>query len=249
MSTCWGIIPSAGCGSRIQPLAFSKELLPIGSLYENSVERPKAVSEYLIERMKKAGVCNICMVISPRKSDILRYFGSGTQNIKFCYTVQQNPSGLCDAIFCALPLINNSDQVIIGLPDTIWFPEDGLLRLPDNSLSFLLFPVDKPHLYDAVETTNDSYVKKIHVKRENITHNWIWGAIKMNGVVMHDLYRLWCSEGRHDEYFGTLVNAYLEQGGEAIAIKAGTEYVDVGTVDGYRNAIQLLIRQKTGKTE
>ena len=27
----WGIIPAAGKGSRIQPLAFSKELLPVGS--------------------------------------------------------------------------------------------------------------------------------------------------------------------------------------------------------------------------
>ena len=27
----WGIIPAAGTGTRIQPLAFSKELLPVGS--------------------------------------------------------------------------------------------------------------------------------------------------------------------------------------------------------------------------
>jgi glucose-1-phosphate thymidylyltransferase len=26
----WGIIPAAGEGKRIQPLAFSKELLPVG---------------------------------------------------------------------------------------------------------------------------------------------------------------------------------------------------------------------------
>ena len=28
----WGIIPAAGAGSRIQPLAFSKELLPVGGV-------------------------------------------------------------------------------------------------------------------------------------------------------------------------------------------------------------------------
>ena len=39
-----------------------------------------------------------------------------------------------------------------------------------------------------------------------------------------------------DEYFGTLVNAYLAQGGRAIGVKAGSAYVDVGTVDGYRAA-------------
>jgi hypothetical protein len=34
--------------------------------------------------------------------------------------------------------------VLVGLPDTIWFPEDGLRALPDDRLSFLLFPVKNP---------------------------------------------------------------------------------------------------------
>jgi glucose-1-phosphate thymidylyltransferase len=33
----WGIIPAAGRGSRIQPLAFSKELLPVGSKTEAGI--------------------------------------------------------------------------------------------------------------------------------------------------------------------------------------------------------------------
>ena len=38
----WGIVPAAGMGSRIQPLAFSKELLPVGSRHDGEVERPRA---------------------------------------------------------------------------------------------------------------------------------------------------------------------------------------------------------------
>ena len=34
----WGIIPAAGRGSRIQPLAFSKELLPVGSRILNDTQ-------------------------------------------------------------------------------------------------------------------------------------------------------------------------------------------------------------------
>ena len=56
MSFRWGIIPAAGMGTRIQPLAFSKELLPIGTDVRGSDERPRAISEYLIERMTLAGV-------------------------------------------------------------------------------------------------------------------------------------------------------------------------------------------------
>ena len=60
----WGIIPAAGAGSRIQPLAFSKELLPVGSQMREGQERPRAVSEYLVERMvagwsKQAMFCDL----------------------------------------------------------------------------------------------------------------------------------------------------------------------------------------------
>src|SRR5512140_286014 len=119
----WGIVPAAGAGSRIQPLAFSKELLPVGSRIESGVERPRAVSEYLVERMIRGGATNICFVISPGKSDILEYYGGGMETAHICYAVQPRPGGLCDAIFSALPLIHPADQVVIGLPDTIWFPE------------------------------------------------------------------------------------------------------------------------------
>ena len=100
----WGIIPAAGSGSRIQPLAFSKELLPVGSRQAGAGERPAAVSEYLVERMIRAGATRLCFVISPGKSDILEYYGGQLGPAHLCYVVQTQPVGLCDAIFCALPL-------------------------------------------------------------------------------------------------------------------------------------------------
>ena len=62
----------------------------------------------------------------------------------------------------------------------------------------------------------------------------------MPGRVFHELYLLWCRPERRDEYFGTLVNAWIAEGGEALGVQSGREYVDVGTVNGYRHAIQLL---------
>src|SRR5437868_2061835 len=73
----WGIVPAAGAGSRIQPLAFSKELLPVGSRLDGTTERPRAVSEYLVERLVQAGAEKICFVFAPGKSDILEYYGGG----------------------------------------------------------------------------------------------------------------------------------------------------------------------------
>ena len=239
----WGIIPAAGAGSRIQPLAFSKELLPVGSRMEGTTERPRAVSEYLIERMVIGGANNICFVISPGKSDIMEYYGGSLGSTFLSYVVQPRPAGLCDALFRAVPLINPNEPVLIGLPDTIWFPEDGFCALPDDRLSFLLFPVEHPEVFDAVVTDEDGNVREIQVKRANPDSSWIWGAFKMPGAVLHDLHRLWIERERRDEYMGTLVNAWLARGNNATAVRAGESYVDVGTLHGYREAIQLLSRQ------
>jgi glucose-1-phosphate thymidylyltransferase len=237
----WGIVPAAGRGSRIQPLGFSKELLPLGTRSRGHSERPCAVSEYLVERMVIAGADKLCFVIAPGKSDILEYFGQyGHANT--AYVVQPRASGLCDAIFRAEPLVGRSEPVMVGLPDTVWFPKNALCLLPDEVLSFLLFPVENPQLFDAVALHGDNRVREIQVKQMDAASNWIWGAFKMPAATFHDLAELWRQRNQSDEYIGTLINAYLTNGGTAYGVKGGEAYVDVGTLNGYRGALQLLER-------
>lgn len=236
----WGIVPAAGAGSRIQPLAFSKELLPVGSVREGDVERPCAVSEYLIDRLVLGGATKIAFVISPGKSDIVEYFGAGTSDTSIAYVVQPAPIGLCDAIFRALPLVGEDQHVLVGLPDTVWFPADALAALGDEDLSFLCFPVEQPHLFDAVLADEAGNVLEVQVKDPNATSRWIWGAFKLRAQVLRELFDLWIERERCDPYIGTLVNAWLARGNRARALNLGRAYVDVGTLDGYREAVQIL---------
>ena len=70
--------------------------------------------------------------------------------------------------------------------------------------------------------------------------NWIWGAFKMPGrVLARACTTLWRERATaRDEYFGTLVNAWLAEGGAARGRHApASAYVDVGTLNGYRAAI------------
>ena len=247
----WGIIPAAGNGTRIQPLAFSKELLPVGSRFEEGTERPRAVSEYLIERMLQGGADKICFVISRWKFDILQYYGGEigseeTGRAAITYAVQPEPRGLCDAIFRAVPFVDRAEPVLVGLPDTIWYPDDGLSALPDDPLSFLLFPVDRPELFDAVVLDARGRVERIHVKRPERASPWIWGAFKVQAGALRELYELWQARDRRDEYLGTLVNAWIERGGIATGLRIGASYVDVGTVRGYREAVMLLSSSAPG---
>jgi dTDP-glucose pyrophosphorylase len=239
----WGIIPAAGVGSRIQPLAFSKELLPVGSRSGADAGRPKAVSEYLVERMLLAGARKLCFVIAPGKTDIVEYYGGRLGEAQVCFAVQPAPVGLCDAIFQAAPLIGPDEMVVVGLPDTVWFPSDGLTRLEDVGLSFLLFPVARPSQFDAVVLDQRDAVVEIQVKSAAASTPWVWGAFKLPGWLLAELQALWVERGRQDVYVGTLVNAWLSRGGRAVGVRAGETYVDVGTLDGYRAAIDLLAQR------
>lgn len=240
----WGIVPAAGKGSRIKPLAFSKELLPVGASGDGDVHHPRAVSDFLMERLALAGVRRVCMVISSDKSDILEYYGHSAWDASICYMVQPKPAGLCDAIFRALPLIHEDEPVLVGLPDTIWFPADGLTFLPRDQFSFLLFPVAEPRFFDSVECDPEGRVKRIRVKESDASSHWIWGAFRLPGSVFHSLHDLWLERRCIDEYFGTLVNAWIERGGEVWGVPAGQSYYDVGTMEGYIETMRVLAESR-----
>jgi len=235
-----GIVPAAGRGTRIQPLAFSKELLPVGARTLGDVQRPRAVAEYLLERLVLGGADKICFVIGAGKSDILEYFGARFGGADLMYVVQPEPSGLCDALFRASALVGRDEPVAVGLPDTVWFPDTALASLSDDVLSFLLFPVEHPELFDAVALDGADRVIEIRVKQRDPGTQWIWGAFKMPGRVFHELHALWRTRERRDEYVGTLINAYIAAGGIAVGCKAGESYMDVGTLHGYHAAMLTL---------
>ena len=88
---------------------------------------------------------------------------------------------------------------------------------------------------------------EIQVKNPDAATNWVWGAFKMPGTILHDLHRLWLQRGGSDEYVGTLINAWVARGGAAWGARAGESYVDVGTLHGYREALGLLSKQAPGE--
>jgi dTDP-glucose pyrophosphorylase len=135
-------------------------------------------------------------------------------------------------------LVHEHEEVCIGLPDTIWFPESALATLPKRVFSLLLFPVEHPENFDAVVTDARDEVIEVQVKSPQAGSRWVWGAMKMPGDVLHQLHRLWLD--RNDEYLGTLFSEYISRGGHICGFKTGTAYVDTGTLNGYREALRVL---------
>ena len=86
------------------------------------------------------------MVISAEKSDIVKYFAERDYAAEIFYVVQQQPRGLCDALFRAEPFVRDDQAVLIGLPDTIWFPENAYTPAINQNadINLVLFPVLNP---------------------------------------------------------------------------------------------------------
>jgi glucose-1-phosphate thymidylyltransferase len=248
-----GIIPAAGAGQRIQPLGCSKELLPVGARVIDAVERPKAVMEYLVERMIAAGADQICMVISGEKTDIVRYFAERNYAAEIFYAIQNQPRGLCDALFRAEPFAQTHREVLIGLPDTIWFPENAyrtsLDLHPRAEVNLVCFPVRDAAAFDSVVSDDNGYVRRVDVKVRDYESLWIWGAVITTGAAFRDLKRLWESRHREDEFLGHLLNAYIEAGNSVRASHVGEVYMDVGTLAGYHAAQDFLRGVKPHATD
>ncbi len=81
--------------------------------------------------------------------------------------VQHHPQGLCDAVFRAEPFAHQHEQVLIGLPDTVWFPENAYypaLNQASADVNLVLFPVQNPCAFDAVVCDPQNFVTKVEVK-------------------------------------------------------------------------------------
>jgi glucose-1-phosphate thymidylyltransferase len=154
--------------------------------------------------------------------------------------------------------------VLIGLPDTIWFPENafraaadaigqGELRSGETlhgdhgpEVNLVLFPVDNPSVFDAVLCDERGQVERVVVKQLNPGSNWVWGAVTTSGRAFHALHQLWESRHRADEYLGDLLNAYIAAGNVVQATANGEHYMDVGTMEGY-HAAQDYLRERNRK--
>ena len=132
------IIPAAGLGTRFLPItkAVPKPMLPV-------VDKPNI--QYIAEELKKAGIEEIVIVISPDSEVIMRHFSALPElekrllsdgkkalyeieketcsfNVKFA--VQSTPNGLAGAILCAEEYIGDEPFALL-LGDEMIYTEKG----------------------------------------------------------------------------------------------------------------------------
>lgn len=102
----------------------------------------------------------------------------------------------------------------------------------------------KPELVAADVTDDARRVLEIQAKRRDAPSHRVWDAAKLPDTALPALHRLWSGRHSHDQYCGTLINAYLAAGGSAVVLPRDTAYVHAGKLDNYRETTRLLANTK-----
>ncbi|MGB4066508.1 MAG: hypothetical protein WBK08_00620 [Nitrospira sp.] len=247
------VLPAAGRSLRLAPLPCSKEVLPIGFGPIPGIQetRPKVVSHYLLECLRKAGVRKGYVVIRQGKWDIPAYWGDGEiLGMDLAYVVIEGSSGPPDTIDRAYPFIKDK-VVAFGFPDIIFCPRDiftKLLARLDRSggdAVLALFPAHDPKAMDMIDIDENLRVREIHLKPKTTRLRYAWLCAAWTPVFTEFLHqflhrvRKGCSVGlvgnrkidpQGDIPVGAVLAAAVQVGLkiEGVTFPTG-RYIDIGT--------------------
>ncbi|NJR68260.1 MAG: dTDP-glucose pyrophosphorylase [Synechococcales cyanobacterium CRU_2_2] len=124
-----GLIPAGGRATRLSPLPMSKELYPIGFQHLPEGLRPKVVGQYLLERMRSAGIRKLFWIVRSDKWDIPAYFGNGSQlGLDLGYLILGVPFGVPYTLDQAYPFVSQA-RIALGFPDILFSPPEMFQQL------------------------------------------------------------------------------------------------------------------------
>ena len=167
-----GLVPAGGHATRLSPLPGSKELFPVGFFRDqNDVLRPKAVSHYLLDQYKAAGIRRSYIVLRKGKWDIPEYFGDGTMiGMDLSYLIMNLPHGHPFTLDQAFPF-TRQNRVAFGFPDILFSPDDAFKQLvmkqEESAASVVLgiFPIrPEDHKWDFASFDGDGRLLKVSLR-------------------------------------------------------------------------------------
>jgi NDP-sugar pyrophosphorylase family protein len=217
-----GVVPAAGRAERLQPLAGSKETLAVGG-------RP--VLEFIVERLRTAPIDEIRLVTGADKRDVIEL--AEVLGLTF---VEAAPETLSESILAGIDDLAEDDTVLLGLPDSIWQPVDGFVRLldaldADAAVALGLFRSTEPTRGDVVELGPDDEVLRVHVKPADPPGHLIWGMAAARFAALEAL--------RDHDQPGFLFDQ-LAREGRVRSVRFPGEFIDIGTKEALERARAFL---------
>jgi glucose-1-phosphate thymidylyltransferase len=263
-----GLLPAGGQATRIAPLPCSKELYPVGfrPLEDGRSLRPKVVCNYLLEKMRLAGITKVYIVLRQGKWDIPAYLGDGTMlGMNLAYLMMHLPFGAPYTLDQAYPFMQDS-LVALGFPDVIFQPDDAFVQLlarqaaTNADVVLGLFPADQPQKCDMVDVDNEGRVRRIVIKplETHLRYTWmiaVWTPVFTR--FMHGYLVAIQKVSERDDagnnaleqrelFVGDVIQAAIHDDlrVETVVFPDGT-YLDIGTPDNLVKAVCNFAAQAT----
>jgi glucose-1-phosphate thymidylyltransferase len=189
------LIPAAGYATRLGPLPCSKEVLSVGTYDAPDGPKPKAIMHYLLEKFRRAGITEACVVLREGKWDIPAYFQDGAiVDMRLAYLAVPPTAGPPYTLDYAYPFVRDA-IVALGFPDILFEPNDAYVKLLEHrtrtnaDVALGLFPSDRPDTADVVAVGADGRIERILIKPEHTTLRQTWGIAVWTPAFTEFLHR------------------------------------------------------------
>jgi len=183
-----GIIPASGRATRLGPLPCSKEIFPLGMIYDEKLKKdvPQVLSHHLLKAYQKGQILDAFFLIRHDKWDIPKYFAQyPLAGMNLAYIIIDRSPSVTFTIDQVFPFAKDH-VVALGFPDILFEPLDAFnqMRLKQQQTAadvvLGLFPIEKKEKWDMVEIEN-SKISGIVIKpgKTNLKYGWtlaLWNS-------------------------------------------------------------------------
>tara|TARA_Y100000389_G_scaffold106838_1_gene103776 strand:- start:115 stop:987 length:873 start_codon:yes stop_codon:yes gene_type:complete len=238
MNKTGGILLAGGKGTRLYPntLITNKHLMPI---YD------KPMIYYSLSILLLAQIKDITIVCNPNDQAVFKkLFNNGEQfGINITYSIQDNPSGIPDAINTAQK-ISNYDKFMVVLGDNFLYGRDIFQTIKENftkanNASIFYQTVRNPDQYGVIRWEGKSVYDVVEKPKEFVSNDAIIGLYIFDKSFSHFFNQIKKSE-REEFEIVDIIKLYGLDDISANFIGRGTAWFDMGSSEDFFNSSQFV---------
>lgn len=231
------LILSGGSGTRLRPLTYStaKQLLPLAN---------KPILFYLIEKIRKAGIMDIGIIVGETREEVKRTVGNGQEwgvNIEYIY--QPQSLGLGHAVWTAAKYLGESDFLMVLGDNMLSMDLKALLKNFYSSkatTTILLHKVQNPSHY-GVAVVKEGHITKLIEKPQEFISNFILTGVY---VFNHSIFKAienTVPSARGELEITDAIQRQLELGNKVTYELVEGWWKDTGKIDDLLEANRLVL--------